>query len=77
MRNKKVQNLEKEESLQQNYVSISTSKKVGTKYGYIIFWFWKDTKIQNLQKNLKRNFTTKEYYIGRICATGAEINTAA
>ena len=59
MRNKKVQNLEKEESLQQNYFSISTGKKVGTKYGYIIFWFWEDTKIQNLQKNFKRDLQQK------------------
>lgn len=44
------QKLEKEESLQQNYVCISTGKKVGTKYGYIILRFWEDTQIQNLQK---------------------------
>jgi hypothetical protein len=40
-----VQNLKKGESLQDHYVYAGGGKKVGTKYGYIKFWFWKDSKI--------------------------------
>lgn len=43
-----VQNLEKGESLQDDYACASSGEKVGTKYGYIKFWFWKDSKIQHL-----------------------------
>lgn len=35
-------------SLQNNYVRICTAEEVSTKYGHIIFWFWEDSKIQNL-----------------------------
>jgi hypothetical protein len=40
-----VQNLKKGESLQDHYACAGGGEKVGTKYGYIKFWFWKDSKI--------------------------------
>lgn len=50
-----VQNLEKGESLQDDYACASSGEKVGTKYGYIKFWFWKDSKIQHLHMKFQNS----------------------
>lgn len=41
-------NSKKGASLQDHNACASGGETVGTKYGYIKLWFWKDSKVQNL-----------------------------
>lgn len=69
MRNKKIQNVEKEESLQQNYVC---SSKIWVHH---IMVLGRHQNPKPAKKNLKRDLQQKSK-IGIFCATVAEINTA-
>lgn len=44
---------EEDANLQHNNVGSNAGEKVSTKYGYIIFYFWEDSKIQNLHERLE------------------------
>ena len=75
MRNKKVQNLEKELIAKLClYFRWSKSWHKIWVHHILVLGRHQDPKPA---KDFKERFTTKEYYIGRICATLGEINTPA